>query len=313
MLCAMQESNRWNGMGVLLLPMLAIGGAAWWTGAGPGRASREPFRLVVERVERLPATPRDVAEGFDARFVVSLGHRGAKPAAWGETPRLSGSGRLEWKHRSPKRGGRAWQHRDATEYGGRQLLFDPASQSYKYTVAARVANVPAHWGDLQLQLNLDGFVDSKGSSILPVISKTALAVPLRRAGEVVAAPANISRFCPLKIRRIQFKDGTNVRPSLGVTVFFQPLQAPQESGQHISTVGNKYFEDENGKRYPTNSTGWSVTGLDSYNSYNWWLNRRDMPSKARRLTFHTRLSLGETWPINIRVVLWDKTPKPTAI
>lgn len=304
----MSKTRLWREASLLLLPVLALGGVAWWINVGPGRESREPFRLVVQGVERQTATARDVGEGFDTRFVVSLGHRGRTPQHWGERtgsiifgkPRCLRSKRREWDTWSQSR------------VASRSLDFDAARNAYVMTFAARMTDVAPREGEVRLKLAIAAW--SNDNSNVPqsdAIPKTDFEFTARRRGEKIKVP-QVSRRSPLQARSVSVRyssDERDKRPIslVSVRLLFRPL--PQVNGKtpRLHRIGDDYFEDEHGQRTPTRPS-WTSSSIGS-DEFEHFFDISKLP-KAQRLTFHARVSLDESWPADIRAVLWDKTRQP---
>lgn len=87
----------------MLIPCLLFAGAAWWLRPREAQWERQeqlrqaqlnkPLQLVVEKVERRAITPGQAQEGYDTQIIVTLNHKGKKPAWWGK---ISSCGESGW-------------------------------------------------------------------------------------------------------------------------------------------------------------------------------------------------------------------------
>src|SRR4028119_1152191 len=125
------RNSRFKVKELLLLLLPAMGLAAMGfalrhqTAIGkPRRDTSGPTRLIVTGIKREPVTPRDVAQGFDTRFAVTLDYKGATPATWGED--------MSWSLGTPglfvkKAGKRIYLYE---ETGWRRVRFDNEKRVY---------------------------------------------------------------------------------------------------------------------------------------------------------------------------------------
>ena len=306
---SMSKTGRWREASVLLLPVLALGGVALWMQARAPRDESGPFGLVVQRVERQDATARDVAEGFDTRFVVSLGHRGRRPEHWGEATASRGLG-------SPRcfdRVGRRWRAWEQKRVSDRSLVFDADSGTYRSTFAMRLADPSSTSGEMRVKLNIMAEAWRERAYVGIIPEKSSFEFTARRAGESITKP-QVSRLSPLRVQRVVIQkltwDGARPMPGLEAMFFLHPPGPPtglsfsKRKPQILHTYKGGYFEDERGRRFPDPQSYSGSQGFDG--TVRRTFEVPNLP-KARRLTWHARVSLDESWPVQIKAVLWDKT------
>lgn len=107
--------------------------------------------------------------------------------------------------------------------------------------------------------------------------------------------------------------GQHLRSS---SITTQTGSGTQSTGRGHADLEDKhaYLEDEKGRRYRpaarSCNISYSLTDGHGDATLRWRFSRHQLP-QARRLTFHTRVSWDESWPVQIRAVLWDET-RPVA-
>ncbi len=308
----MSRSRRWSEAGALLIPALALGGAALWMQHRVARRDESgPFRLVVEHVERQAATARDVAEGFDTRFVVALGHRGPTPEAWGESAGTRAFGQPEQLDADS----RQWHSWGNERVSCRSIDFDAASNTYKSTFTTRLADVPAREGEVRMKLTIAAWSSGNSNRPLPdAIPESRFEFVARQAGERITTP-KVSHHFPLKaplvnVSRTTITSGTRAVPAINVEISFGPLPSVEGRTQYMNLVGEEYLQDEQGRRLPIRLRPCLQGMKMGSTEFSYTLDVSKLP-RARRLTFHARFSLGESWPLDATAVLWDKT-RPSA-
>ena len=234
---AMSKTRRWHEAGVLLLPVLALGGAALWKGSQATRPAQarapkaEASRFVIEKVEQVSARPQDVAEGLDTRFEMAIGYSGARPVRWGEK-------KLLWSLSSPlllqKQGEKwaAWRAVDpAYDFVWHAPQFDQTTQTYKTAFLFHLSDAPRSPGEVRFQASLasrhalkSGFYKST-----PGIKAT---FSVLKAGEKVLRPQNALFHSPLKLAQVALSPpppGTDPTTDLFLVARLKPSPAPRAS------------------------------------------------------------------------------------
>lgn len=319
----MTKLPQWREASVLLLPVLALAGVAGWmqsrASKNPPRDESGPFRLVVQRVERQDATARDVAEGFDTRFVVSFDYKGRRPEHWGQAHSGSVVGNLRWLE------GGQWRKAGHDRSAHRSLVFDAASGSYASTFAARLADVAPRQGELRTKLLIGAWgATQTGQTYTPAgaIPESDFEFTARRPGERIVRP-QVSHVSPLRVQKVDIQRFTltNVSsvpeksvPAMEVVFSFHLPGPPtgfaglaKREPQILRTFKGSYFEDERGRRFLDSR---SYSGSSHFEgTFRRTFEIPDLP-KAHRLTWHTRVGLDESWPTDIKALLWDKTRQP---
>jgi hypothetical protein len=307
----MKKANLPREAALLLLAPAAFGGAALWTQQkAPAAAQSGPFQLLVQDVQRQKPTARDVAEGFDSRFVLTLAHKGTRPEEWGQAWSAMSPGQAQWLSRK----GQKWiplggiqddKHRDT-----RSLLYDESTDNYKLTVATRLADIPRSKG--ALRLHIDEFSAEKQVGIkdepyelhLPIIPSSSLGFALRQENEEISAKQPVLRVGQLSPPNITIDQPGKGAPFYRVHAIFNASDNDIDQPFSMHAVEPSYCTDENGRLYPIPIGGGSVRNVAICD---WTLLTADLPLKARKLTFHGRVSLDEHWPTEVQAVLWDKT------
>lgn len=77
-------------MGLMLLPVAALGIWAWRGGPTKPTKPGAPTRIVVRSVKFQSLMAREIGQGFDTKVLITLGYEGQKPRKWGpQGPGLS--------------------------------------------------------------------------------------------------------------------------------------------------------------------------------------------------------------------------------
>lgn len=294
---------------LLFVPFLALVGIAIWLNRKPPPPVDDaPFRLWAQSVQRENPTPRDVAEGFDSRVMVKVSYRGRTPDKWGEivSTYSSACSLLSAPKSNDISGTKFRSH-------VRSPQFNKEENVYLVSAAFDSRSAPTALKTLRLEIGLNndynGYWHKEPSLKRKPEGSFSFAVPHR----IPKSLPKVSKYCPLRLHSIRSYDD----PSMGATsitieAVFDSTQSVAPStpnGARLYSLEPTFLEDENGKQYKSSFGPGIGTDANNLTFLSWRFSRQRLPKKAqnaRKLTFKTRVSLGESWPISVSVVLWDK-------
>ena len=284
-----------------------------------------PFRTVATKIEVLPASAREVSEGFDRKVEATVTNAGVPVLPLGAqllpTPGTSFSGPQNvqlFQGDSP-------QPLQVPPGSLRKLGIHGNEQ--KSVVRLNLSKIPVGKGDLvlkmQSQIDSGYAISIKGKKrYVPLRSQPAdISVVVRRADEKVTAPL-VSRVNPFIVERAELEDATHhsfpqdpyMYGDVILTLHRAPL--PQMGDKKpVMAFYDTYLEDESGKKYrflrrnkkydsfnpafiENDITGRSKNTFD--------LRLSQIPPKAGQLTFKTKISVDNCWPREISVLLRNR-------
>ena len=293
---------------LMLLPAMALGGWAWSQSRPSG--SSGPPRVVVPSVEHEALTPRDVAQGFDTRVKITLGHEGARPRGWGEKNEtqylLTGPStpdvELGTESSRQREGGVR-----SNDHG-----YDAAVDGYSATYLLRLRDVP-RGKPVRLASHFLSQERKPNAIELRDVLELSWKAVVRRAGEKTPAPPKVSRFCPLTLRRVEFfdrrKPGSSYDFNVEVICEIAPALVDNGTGAGKLSVemADAYLEDNRGRRWKNmalSSAAKPSSGPDILRFYDWH-STQPLPKKLDGFTFRALISVGDHWPLEVRVPVRD--------
>jgi hypothetical protein len=316
----------------MLLPCLLILGAGFYFMRHPFVPQEDltsrPFRTIATSVQVLPATPREVSEGFDRKVEAIIGNEGQPILLPGAqlypTPGTSFSGPMNvrlFQGDSP--------HPIPMPRGSVSKL-GIVSNKQKAVVRLKLREIPLGKGDLVLKmqaaLDTGCVVTTKGKKrYVPLKSRPAdISVIVRRAGEKIELP-QVSRVSPFVVERWEVEDASttsfaNVPFSRGdVTLHLYSLPIAQNStaktrfdfyDSHIETErGKRYFALRAAKPFDVINTTFHVGDKAKSKHFSFPLRLSGLSPQEGRLTFKTKISVNDCWPRQLSIIVREAGKK----
>ncbi len=305
---------------LMLAPILLIGGVGYWQQQRTQK-DNQPTRIEVRSLEVLPPTPSDVARGFDTRVKLSLGYLGAQPRGWGVT---------DWQKFSLSRISQPTVvpskiSKQKIEVRDVENRFDARNAVYIGTYLMKLRAVS---NDVPVVLS----ASFQSSELQKTPMGTALVMNIERAlnwrvvvrqkGVKTSSLAPASHFNGLKLKSITLDDKRKGKSSWNFDIrvvceLIPPLVDERTVWSRISPMhGDIYLTDSKGQRFKgltyspvmriINDKG--EMGLSpkqvELSFYSW----ENFPKDTSDLTFHTKISVDDLWPLEIKVPIKDIPP-----
>jgi hypothetical protein len=299
------RNSRFKAKELLLLLLPAIGLAAMGfalrhreaTGKPP-RDTSGPTQLIVTSIKRRPATPREVALGFDTGFAVTLDHKGASAADWGKYK--------GWFLISPslfyEKAGKRVYLDEKTDW--RAVNFDKAQDVFTTKFALPLSRVNHHTREIFFETEIGVSPYTMGGARKPVFPIIPILFKVRNANQIVLIP-KVSRYRPFTLSKVSvthFNSGAAPSAQVEAILNFHDTTTKGVESQSV-TAEQTYLQDERKKRYFL-STGYSTSlGQQPIRRVTWHLDGRDYPAGPKHLTLKTQLSVDDCWPLPISVVV----------
>jgi hypothetical protein len=305
------RNSRFKAKELLLLLLPTIGLAAMGfalrhqesTGKPP-RDTSGPTQLIVTGIKREPVTPRDVAQGFDTRFAVTLDYKGATPAAWGED--------MGWSLGTPllsvkKAGKRVYL---GEETGWRRVRFDNGKGVYISSFLLPLSHVNSRTGEIFFEAEIGVRPQTAGGTRNPGLPAIPIAFKARNANQTTQIP-KVSRYRPFALGKVTTTHyGSGATAGAMVKVILHLHEAiTADAEPRLETSGQTYVLDETKKRYWVTSYAWSVDAQKKTCQVRFDLDGKNLPASAQHLTLKAQLSVDDCWPLPISVVVRN-TRKP---
>ncbi len=303
----------------MLVPCLLMLGA----GVYFSRDDIHPMRVAFDKVQLLPLTPRDIADGYDARVLVRTYVKGI-PHSW-------------WRKRSwtdPSYGTDLKFQLIGTSSQQKRLLLDDTASGKRFMVSGRDLEdgfseflvlfktkglarneeridlkLAGHWHGYQFQSGKSyRLVDLKPLRYLQTLT-------LHSAGAAPSLPP-IDKNYHFKLRGIGvywLTGSSTTAPGLCVnTLLDNPTDTDgmiDSKGRQLATLRNACLTTEKGvvhfdpqMGFPNFRGGKNFTSdKNLYLSFD--CSRQKIPATARNVTFNADLSINDCWPLPISVVL----------
>ena len=314
--------KRWTirEAALLLLPVAALTAYGLWM-SKPNVSKRPPSRpnnrlgFTVQSIEVVPATPRDVYEGYDT--VVKVKYN------WPSPPKLpnaivgakSNDCLVPWlTYKARNKAQRVKTEKDAI----RRMVF---VGSNRVEFRMNLSKVPMKYGELTLKSAiwdnwLYNVTGAGGKVTVKVLTAPSIpiSVVVRKAGERVAPP-EVSKRRPFIIKSIAHDSFLSFRGGNGKTIkiTFENLQPTKDARWYFA---NPHLVDARGKEYiyaiRPGATGFSWAQMsypadhlvDQRFPVRWFSFPLDLiPKSAGKITFKTEVSLDDCWPLPISYVV----------
>jgi hypothetical protein len=309
-------------------------------------AELQPLQLFVEKVEKQRLTPYEVGLGYDTKVSVAYGFENVahlKKRIFGveflgqPILRVGGKALGEASAVKVKRFGygREWSTDSFFYWSGEK----PLQIDYLISLAGVGASAdPIHLMD---KAKIDGdVIKYQVSEIKPPLQLmdrpsaafnsvringpvSPISVEVRRPGEVTEVP-DVSRECPLTLKAIgAVKIYDHDRPRVGglenttyvnVKLMRAGTFKDRWKGQP-KWKADSHIVDEKGREYRVFKTGKSrVRGIERVQDrapieglQQFELPIENIPASAGRLTFKTKISVNDSWPLDAEVVVRERT------
>jgi hypothetical protein len=302
----------------MIMPCLLLAGAGlYYT-----RRANEPFRLVVDEAVLLPATPREVSEGWNAKVRVKYHLTGIFPFNQGK---LNRSFPVDWQFIAPKMG-KIWTSKMApklisgvtiTSFKNSLIPGQETSQeSYACLVNSR--SIPKSADPLELHLTLQGEIEN--SSLINSIEqpyrgghKKTPPVTLRFTlrPQPIALKQAVTKHRPFTLVGFKGTSGISTIPLLSVVMRPHNMAPDAEGKYHFRLDKIRFVVDGveiEGAPAQIHSydrqTPPSEVSIAAFHGFGGgWNALMTLFPQAKNVTFKADLSVGECWPMPICVVL----------
>ena len=308
---------------LLVLPCVALASFAWWQSQKKNKypTSSDPIAPVILKAELEPATPLDVYNGWDTRFVLEAqvpSHMAAKPGDYATSAQADLHDRtLHYQHAGrevvlPMPNGKRFQGSIRN------------SVTTTTTLLMKLRELPITSSPVTFRGGvIASYVKSATVNGVPrnVVTKSKpipFSVVVRRANQRVVLPV-VSRYRPFSLDKVAVKrekihSGKAVLSDTTVEMIFSVANS-----DFVPTLNNIRLVDGRGKEHqtflsPTTkipvSPMWrSHSAKDSPDGkYHQWLSFpvSFLPKSTGRITFKTDVSVNSCWPLPISVVVREK-------
>jgi hypothetical protein len=305
--------KRWTirELALLLLPVVALGAFGLWMRGK--NVSAKKFEFTLQSVEVVPATPRDVYEGFDTLVKVKYDFPPA-PKLPNAEPAAKPSGIDEPKLFYKTRGKVQRVQLLPTDIAVMNFAGEDRAE-----IRLRLRTVPTKYGELTLKsaargsfwYNVRGTGTEKDLKVPP----RSFSIVVRRAGERVTMP-QVSKYRPFRIKTIS-RDRTEKWPAplerklIKVTIEnFQPTDNERWRFLRSRLIDSRGKEYKSSIKVGTQYVSWVQISepadhlVDKHNLVRWFSFPLDLiPKSAGKITFKTEVSLNDSWPLPISYVV----------
>jgi hypothetical protein len=296
---------------LMTLPIGLLAVSARWVQQRQQLASwnQMPLRAKVQSVRPVALTPHHIAAGYDTRFEVLLTgqNRPVLPRDAERIWRAQNFGLLHAKTGHAIEAG--------NNIGWDKFTFDEARNVLKTHFYFKLRQLPVSRTPLQFT---GDFEAHQYNTLHQPPTQVLRVQPFRvrflvsKPGQQVAVP-QVSRYTPLHSPQVTIEKHS---APTGPPKFFYEIKVKFKSSEPLGpddlprvVENSTYVIDEKGKRHHKNPWGES-TGIhpgDNKCSVTWLYTPTGQQLKAKRLELHSRLSLNDTWPHDVKAVIWDKT------
>jgi hypothetical protein len=130
---------------------------------------------------------------------------------------------------------------------------------------------------------------------------------VRKAGERIAAP-RVSRYTPLRLEQVSV---TPIKAAGGneyvITASFSSIE-PFDTNAQLQTIDDATFlidEEKQRHNFPQ-AYSFSIRPPKKTYRIGWHIYPTQYPAGVQKLEFRSRVSLDDSWPVDVTAVLWDK-------
>jgi len=305
---------------LLLVPVLALAGFGAYFVLHPSASPTAGWAIVVDDVKVEPATPREVAMGYDTKVVFHASEKGKSPAPKPSHAELSVglAPTFLWAQRNGKRVNLS---RDVPDAQRPKLYL--SSGMNDGLILMKLASIPTDAGQLDLETGIEmtqRWKDANGVNTIKA-QTSPVVVTVRRAGEKIKTPV-VSKYRPFVVKK--FAIDNNMR-SLN-SILDQLVVLEVQGGEDATNLDPKapllteetYLLDGKGRKYdwlkqPNGSLQGAAQVVASrrddktgiyYLKYNVAISQ--IPASAGKLTLHTRVSMDNCWPLDLSLVVREK-------
>lgn len=321
----------------MLLPVALLAGAGLFISRNPDAIpfarDNGPLRLVIERAEVVPITPREVFEGYDTKIEI-VGHtvgRSVRPtgvrnidimtSAHCAKMRLSLRDDRETKTLRALRNGK-WSQQ-ITKVGGHD--FD-STILLKLAPLAVTAQDLVFQGEADLHRWYGAYTTKTGNGSLHEHVTAPIDIVVRPAKQKILTPQP-SHYQPLNAESIiaepvlpaNSRAGEDMR--IALTLRYLGEVNTNRKPRFRLVTNSVYVSDQKGRRYsrfmyrtaatPSGLYKGSIhemfSGTSTDSTVIWFeMPLKQIPVSAGRLTLHADISVNDCWPRHVSVVVRDK-------
>ncbi|HEY0076213.1 MAG TPA: hypothetical protein VGB77_19075 [Abditibacteriaceae bacterium] len=264
----------------MLLPcLLLLAGAFYY--AKRETHENAPWQIFVAKAEPMPLLPREVAEGFDTKWQITLKERGKRPLLHQQmqqqATKLALFVNLVTIHR--KSDNKKLDVSSAFEINGKRNNGPSQQDLLPITFLTSLAGVPKSDGTLLLRADIGAYQWAMHNPKTPQATFTRskkLSLPLivqevRQEGQVVRIP-EVSRDCPLALIKAEAVEGRSWwvigkgKPTgtwqINATVKFNGSLLAKRNRPQFRWV-DSYVEDEKGRRIKLKGTNYFLVKINT--------------------------------------------------
>lgn len=316
----------------MLLPVALLAGAGLFVSRNPNALpfarDNGPLRLVIERAEVVPITPREVFEGYDTKIEIVGNKMGRSIKPQNGLLETVDSGGTSDPHLALKHGPKKIRYRSLNDGDLMREAMTMGRHAVQTTILLKMASLPITKQDLLFRAEVESnqrYVVAAPNSGRRITLNERIAAPVeilvRHAGKKILVPKP-SQYCPLKIESKEIIPLSKFIPDRGedtlVSIHLSNTENPEKPYFRVAR-NSAYIEDEHGKRYRRflynafparrywNDIEHSLMTKDAGGAaVKFPLPLRQIPASAGRLTLHADIYVNDCWPRHVSVVVRDK-------
>ena len=278
----------------MIVPCLLLAGAGIYFARRDAPRAPEKFGVLLDEVKLVPATPRDVARGYDT--VVLAKARMVGPATMDFSDSKTRNHQIWFETAVVDSKGRAVQPVDNAGFATHDIK--PRYYAQQTSFPLKLSKVPSAAGPVFFQVQARGEIwnASVTKPLNEAVSPTKK-LQVRRAGETVKPP-KVSKYRPFKVLGFQIipEAGTANCSLVIFAELFEPLQRVEGRGQ-ISIDNARIIADV--KTIAANSGHGYTPGNNPIDI----TKNLTLPAQCRHAVFKGDLSINDCWPLPIEVEL----------
>jgi hypothetical protein len=314
----------------MLLPVGLLAGAGFYLSRNsiknPLAVYHGPARLVVDKVEVVPATPLDIYKGFDTRIEIE-GHVEGRSKLPPIVPPAQGGIGMDTENERfvlvDNRDSKVLRRIHPAE--SQLMMHVSGMEKIKLTLLLKAQNLSTTPQEVQLRGDVaferSYFPGAKRGRIQVERLAAPIAVIVRQPGRKIPTPRpNRNPGVKLTDTRLESVSPTNSLYGEDSRIALELEQTTPRNSQHkyLSVIGTPYLQDAQGRKYSkfkfsnrsvspprpfTAPMNPSYSGGEDKSTIYLGVPLNQIPSKLRPLTLHMKVSVNQRWPLHVSTVV----------
>jgi hypothetical protein len=279
----------------MLLPCLLILGLGWYFTRS--REATSKLRVRIDEIKLVPATPRDVAQGYDSVVLIEATMQAPSGVELGYISRSGQYSSIKYQVQIVNSTGRFVQSIDDAGHLDRDEK--PHLWNEQITSPFKLSQIPVSRGALFLRVQARGEVYSSAKDkYLHRAHSDWQKLQVRAPNQQIKTPV-VTKARPFKLIGLESKAPASAGTNYDLTFYvelFEPLQqvpgrvrVSLDKSQII--IDGKPIADGSGTAYSP-----SLNPMDIQKHF-------ALPPKCRNAKFKSELSINECWPLPVEVEL----------